>query len=179
MLAAKAAGSPHLVFVSIAGIERAARHYAYYRFKLVAEERLRSVYPASTIVRVTQFHPFVAFLLRRLDAKLAVIVPSAARLQPVDVNFAASQLVDVVLERPILRAPDVHGPETVGFKQLARTWLQAQHRRTPVAAIPIPFQPLKALSAIETVTGSGGGISWTTWITGHISDDDAYSRPTR
>lgn len=174
MWAAKAVRSPHLVFVGIAGIERAAPHFPYYRVKLEAEQRLRAEYPESSVVRVTQFHPFVAFLLQRLDAKIAVVVPQG-QLQPVDVEFVASQLVDTALTRSTSRAPDVHGPETISLKDLARKWLHVRHRHTPVVSIPIPFQPLKALSAIETVTGNAGGISWNTWIAEHIGDD-AYVR---
>ncbi len=175
MRAAKAVGSPHLVFVGIAGIERSAPHFPYYRLKLEAEHRLRAEYPASSVVRVTQFHPLVAFLLRRLDAKIAVVVPRGAQLQPVDVDFVASQLVDTALTRSTSRVPDVHGPETISMKELARTWLQVRHRQTPVVSIPTPFQPLKALSAIETVSGNAGGISWNTWIAEHTGDD-AYAR---
>lgn len=177
MRAGKAVGSPHLIFVGIAGIERAARRFPYYRLKLEAEHHLSAEYPASSVVRVTQFHPFVAFLLRRLDARIAVVVPRGAQLQPVDVNFVASQLVDTALTRSTSRAPDVHGPETISLEELARTWLHVRHRHSPVVSIPVPspFQPLKALSEIETVTGNIGGISWSTWIAEHYGDD-AYAR---
>jgi uncharacterized protein YbjT (DUF2867 family) len=62
--AARGAGRPHVVHVSIVGIDRVPTQY--HRSKLAAERAvIRSGLPW-TVLRATQFHPFVLQLLDRL-----------------------------------------------------------------------------------------------------------------
>src|SRR5262245_5581061 len=58
---ARAAGVKHLVYVSIVGVDRIP--FAYYQCKLEAERIVVDSGVPYSILRATQFHSFVAFLL--------------------------------------------------------------------------------------------------------------------
>ena len=59
--AARAAGVGHVVYVSIVGIDRIP--FPYYARKLAAERALAASGQPYSILRATQFHSFVDFLL--------------------------------------------------------------------------------------------------------------------
>ena len=63
-------------YAGIAATEAAARNSRRYAVKLAAERRLLDSGLPVCIVRATQFHPFVGFLLGRLDANMAAAVPA-------------------------------------------------------------------------------------------------------
>lgn len=60
--AASAHGRPHLVSISIVGIDRST--YAYYQAKYQAEQIIERAHIPWTILRTTQFHDLVLRLLR-------------------------------------------------------------------------------------------------------------------
>ncbi len=157
-------GAIHLIYIGIAGIERAASRFPYYAAKLRCEQALAASSMPHTILRATQFHPFVSFLLRHLDARLALIAPRGVTLQPVDVAFVAARLVQHAGAAPAGRTPDVHGPQSLGMDDLARSWLRAQGRRTPVTGLPLPVQPFRAFAQLERVSGIHGGLPWRDWL---------------
>jgi uncharacterized protein YbjT (DUF2867 family) len=82
--AATRAGGPHLVNISIVGIDRMT--YGYYRAKLAVEQLVvESGLPWSNL-RATQFHTLIGYGARNL-AKLPIVpVPARTSLQPVDVG---------------------------------------------------------------------------------------------
>ncbi len=49
---------PHLVYISIAGVDR--HPYRYYRAKLAAEQAILGIGAPATVVRATQFHSLAA-----------------------------------------------------------------------------------------------------------------------
>jgi uncharacterized protein YbjT (DUF2867 family) len=107
--AVQAAGTPHLVYVSIVGIDRVP--YRYYRAKLEAERliqasgcRGRSCAPPSS----TQLILLVAEDLARLPM---VPVPAATNFQPVDAGEVAERLAGLAAGPPAGRAPEVGGPQ--------------------------------------------------------------------
>jgi uncharacterized protein YbjT (DUF2867 family) len=174
LLAAMArARTSRLVFAGIAGIDRAAA-FAYYGVKREVERRIEASGAPFVIARATQFHDFVDFILRRLDARIAVVVPSGARLQSVAVDFVAEALARHALGDAWGRAPDIHGPESLSFADLARAWLEAQCRRAPSLSLPMPFQPFRALRELEPVRGECGGSTWRQWLDDDARGDNAY-----
>ncbi len=164
MDAMRPTGEAHLIYIGIAGIERAAKHFPYYAAKLACEQALAASIMPHTILRATQFHPLVASVLRHLDLRLAFIAPRGVRLQPVDVAFVAFRLVGYTLSGPAGRTPDVHGPDVLGLDELARSWLLAQGRRRPVISLPLPVQPFRAFAQLQRVSGVQGGLAWRDWL---------------
>jgi uncharacterized protein YbjT (DUF2867 family) len=135
--AARAAGAqPHLVFVSIVGIERVP--LGYYREKLAVEEVVTGSGLPWTIQRATQFHDLLDMLFSRLSRLPALPVLAGTAFQPVDVRDVAERLAVLAGAAPAGRAPDLGGPQVLPMAELARIWLTARGRRRPVLPLRLP-----------------------------------------
>ena len=139
LASARAAGIQHIVFVSIVGIDRVA--YPYYRTKLAAEEVVREGGVPWSILRATQFHVFVEFLLAgfcRIPGLCTV--PFAWQAQPIDAIEVASRVVDVALGPPDGMLSDFGGPEVRDFKSMAESWLRARGTRRRLVNLRVPLK---------------------------------------
>lgn len=134
--AAKRAGSPHLVYVSIVGIDRVP--FALYRLMLANERTIAESGLPWTVLRATQFHDLIAFLLRMLAKPPVMALPSGLRFQPVDVRDVGARLAQLALGEPIGRAPDFGGPQAHGLDDLARSYLAIVGKRRPIVPIRLP-----------------------------------------
>lgn len=133
--AARAVGSPHLVYVSIVGVDRVP--LGYYRGKLSAERLIERSGLPYTILRATQFHDLIRVALAGAARSPAMPVP-AASCQPVDVRDVAVRLAESAVGGPAGRAADVGGPRVLGPRELARTYLSAVRRRRAVVPVRLP-----------------------------------------
>ena len=79
--AARAAGAPHLVDISIVGVDRVP--YRYYQAKLQAERLIQASGLPWTILRATQFHQLILLLARGLARLPLVPVPATTSFQPI------------------------------------------------------------------------------------------------
>lgn len=136
LLAARAAEVPHLVYVSIVGVDRVP--FAYYKAKHRVEEIVEDGGVPWTILRATQFHEFVAHLLDLLSRGPVALAPAGMSDQPVDVREVASRLVSLVAAGPSGRVDDLGGPQVLTTAELMRTYLSATGRRRPVWTVPFP-----------------------------------------
>ena len=136
LLAARQAGVPHLVYISIVGVD--AIPYSYYRAKLEVEELIAASDVPWTILRTTQFHQFVPPLLQRLTVGGVTIVPSATSVQPVDVGEVAARLVDLATGEPAGRVRDVGGPQVLTVDEAIKMLdaARGEHRRTVHVRLP-------------------------------------------
>lgn len=151
--AARRAGEPHLVHVSIVGIDRIP--WPYYRAKLAAERAVEASGLPWTVLRATQFHEFTGDLLGRLAHLPVVPAPRGWRFQPVDVREVAARLVAAVDAGPAGRLPDLGGPEVLTVPELAELHLTATGRRRRVVAIPAPGAFSRALRAGANLAPAG------------------------
>ena len=126
----------HLVYVSIVGIDRIP--YGYYRAKFAAEQVLLASGLPVTLLRVTQFHDFIDFLLDSARRGPVLPVPMGWRVQPVDVGDVAAHVVDVVTAPPSGGVVEFGGPEELSAADLARSWAAARASGTHVVATPVP-----------------------------------------
>jgi uncharacterized protein YbjT (DUF2867 family) len=136
---ARDAGVRHVVYVSIVGIDKVA--YPYYRTKLAAEAVVRENLVPWSILRATQFHDFMEFLLvgfSRIPGVTAI--PVAWQFQPVDPREVAQRLTEVVLGEPSGMLPDFGGPDIHDFKSIANQWLAARKSNRRVMNFPIPLK---------------------------------------
>ncbi|WP_433324147.1 SDR family oxidoreductase [Spirillospora sp. CA-294931] len=135
--AARAQGDPHLIYVSIVGVE--GHHYPYYRVKVACERLVAESGLPFTILRATQFHDLLAMVFGYL-VKVPLVMPVLAGIedQPVDVSEVAARLVEIVGDGPQGLAPDLGGPEVLGFADLARTYLEATGRKRLLVPVPLP-----------------------------------------
>ncbi|MEV0289275.1 MULTISPECIES: NAD(P)H-binding protein [unclassified Kribbella] len=127
-----APASTHVLYMSIAGIDRIP--LAYYQHKLEAE-RLIEARASYTILRATQFHNL---LDRIFSIKMPAIFAPAAALQPIAVSDVATRLTELVGRPVIGRAADIGGPETRPVPELARAWKAARGSRRPVVPVKVP-----------------------------------------
>lgn len=163
----------HITYVSICGIESAAVASDYYKSKLADEKELESSGVSYTIVRITQFHPFVSHLLSRLVLGPFLLAPKL-RLQPIDVPFAAQEVCKFAMSQTNGRTPDIHGPESLNEENLIACWLKAKHRKKVV--IPVPrLGKLKPLGSLQPVEGICGGRTWSQWLMEDANSFSPYS----
>lgn len=134
--AAKRAGSPHLLYVSIVGIDRVP--FTLYRKMLANERTIAESGLPWTVLRATQFHDLIAFVLRVLAKPPVMALPSGLRFQPVDVRDVGERLAGLALGEPIGRAPDFGGPQARTLDDLARSYLAIVGRRRPMVPIRLP-----------------------------------------
>ena len=134
--AALRAERPHLVYISIVGIDRIP--LGFYRRKLAEEELISRSGLPWTVLRATQFHDLVAVMLRGLAAPPVMFVPAGFSFQPVDVRGVAVQLAALALAGPAGRAPDLAGPEVLPVADLARRYLAAMGKRRPIVPVRVP-----------------------------------------
>jgi uncharacterized protein YbjT (DUF2867 family) len=134
--AALAVGKPHLVFISIVGIDRVP--LGYYRRKLADEQRIMDSGLSWTILRATQFHDLIAAALRVLAKPPILLVPAGWKVQPIDVREVGARLAELALAGPAGRVDDMGGPQVLSLADLARRYLAAVGKRRPVVSLPVP-----------------------------------------
>ncbi len=135
--AASRAGSAHLVYVSIVGIDHIAS-WGYPKAKLQAEQIVAGSGLPWTILRVTQFYDYCLTNARKLSRFPVAPVPAGFIVQPVDPRDVAARLTELALGEPAGRAPDMAGPQVSNWTDLLRGYLKASHRRRWVLPVRIP-----------------------------------------
>ncbi|MCF6508169.1 NAD-dependent epimerase/dehydratase family protein [Blastococcus sp. MG754426] len=151
---------PHLVFVSIVGVDRVP--LSYYRAKYSAEQVLLASGLPVTLVRITQFHGFVDELLGTARRGPLLPVPMGWRVQPVDVADAAAHLVGVAGAAPSGGVVELGGPEEHSVADLARAWAAVRAPGARVIATPVPGRLGAALRDGAAVP-AGGARGHRTW----------------
>jgi uncharacterized protein YbjT (DUF2867 family) len=143
--AAEEVGKPHVIYVSIAGVDRS--DYAYYRAKHEAEKILRGSALPWTILRATQFHGFVLDRLRSLglDESEEPLVPEGVRFQSVDIGEVAERLLRLAEEPPRRAIEDFAGPQVLTVEAMADAYLRRRGRSGRVKSAPLPgvFTPFR------------------------------------
>ncbi|MDM7831589.1 SDR family oxidoreductase [Cellulomonas edaphi] len=164
-LAARAAQVPHLVYISIVGIETVPTQY--YAAKLRVEELVEDSGIPWTVLRATQFHDFVAFLLDALSRTPVAFVPRGVSDQPVDVHEVAQRLAALSTGAPAGRVEDMGGPQVLTAMELMRTYLAGTGRRRWVWTVPLPGR-IRAFRAGGHLTPehATGRLTFAEWLQG-------------
>jgi uncharacterized protein YbjT (DUF2867 family) len=165
--AARAAGTPHLVYVSIVGIEEVP--FGYYRSKRAAEQIVAASGVPHSILRATQFHSLVdAMLSGFARVPLVMPVPAAFRFQPVATAECADRLVRAAEAGPAGRLPDLGGPEVLTLGEMARAWKAARGVRRATLNLPLPGALSAAFRAGKNTLPDGHGergtLRWADWL---------------
>lgn len=143
--AAKSAGGPHLVYISIVGIDRVPM--SYYRRKLQVEELIADSGLPWTILRATQFHNLLVDRLFGPQARLPFLVVPPGTVQPVAVEDVARSLADLATGDPQGRVDDLGGPEVLTFTEAARLYREARGQRAKTVSFPTIGAMAKSLAA--------------------------------
>jgi uncharacterized protein YbjT (DUF2867 family) len=162
VLAAAREQSPHLVYISIVGVDRFPR--GYYKSKLAAEGVIADSGLPWTTLRATQFYELIRNGARRLAALPVIPVPAGFAVQPVDSGEVATRLAELALGDPRGRVPDMAGPQVLSFADMIRVYLAATGRRArPVVPVWIPgLGPIRA-GALYPPKGTEVTMGHRTW----------------
>lgn len=158
LIEACAASRPHIVYVSIVGIEEIP--LSYYRAKLAVERLLAGSGLPHTVLRATQFHDLILRLFTLQRWSPALFVPSGARFQPVDVADVARRLVSLAAGAPAGRVEDFGGPEVRPIRDLARAYLASRHLRRPIASVRVPGAVLRGYRTGANLAPATGEITF-------------------
>jgi uncharacterized protein YbjT (DUF2867 family) len=134
--AARRANVPHLVYISVVGVDRVP--LGYYQAKLEVDRGLQQSGLEWAILRTTWFHDLVLRLCSASARLPVMIVPAATSVQPIDAGEVASRLVQLATAAPGGRVPDMGGPQVRGLWDLARAYLRASGRRRLVLPVRLP-----------------------------------------
>ncbi|TDD82971.1 SDR family oxidoreductase [Actinomadura darangshiensis] len=136
--AARRQGAPHLVYISIVGVDKIP--YGYYKAKFAVEKLIEDSGLPYTILRATQFHTLPAAVFNVLTKVPGVTgLPKGLRDQPIDAGEVAERLAGLALGAgPARRVDDMGGPEILTAEEMMRDYLKARGLRRPVR-LPIPL----------------------------------------
>jgi uncharacterized protein YbjT (DUF2867 family) len=133
---ARRAGRPHLVYISIVGVDRVP--VGYYKSKLEVERQVEASGLPWTVLRATQFHQLILRGCELLAHLPALPVPAATSFQPIEAGEVAARLAGLATEPAAGRVPDMGGPEIRSAADLARGYLAARGRRRRVLPVRLP-----------------------------------------
>lgn len=159
---------PHLVYISIVGVDRHPSRY--YRAKFAAEMELRAAGIPATVVRATQFHSLVAAMARAHVGPLGVGV-AGFRAQPVDIAWVGRRLAEIATGPApdgFARHPDLAGPEVLDAATVADL-VAAHEGRTVTRRLDLPpiGRTLRAFAGGAVLPGPDaetGGESFAQWL---------------
>jgi uncharacterized protein YbjT (DUF2867 family) len=144
---------PHLVFISIAGVD--GIRFGYFRTKLAAEKVVVESSLPWTIQRATQFYDFVLSGAKSMTRFPIVPVPRDFRCQPIDAIEVADKLVELALGPPSGRVPDIGGPQASTWAEMVRRYLRATGAGRAVVEVWMPGS--RAIRAGGLLVGGESG----------------------
>lgn len=126
----------HLLYVSIVGIDSIP--YAYYRHKLACEQSIASSAVPYTILRATQFHELIGWLMRAAERLPVAPLPLDFRFQTVAADEVAARIAEMTHGDPRREIVDFGGPEVLTLGQMAHAWRDQRGRPRRVVRLPVP-----------------------------------------
>ncbi|PZS13916.1 MAG: NmrA family transcriptional regulator [Pseudonocardiales bacterium] len=140
--AAQRGGQPHLIYISIVGVDEVPLRY--YRAKLEVEELVAGSGLPWTVLRATQFHDLVTRVFAAQHFTPLVVVPAGISVQPIDVREVADRLTGLAGEPAAGRVPDIGGPQVRALTDLARAFLRANGRWPILMPLPLAGKVARA-----------------------------------
>ncbi|RZJ06141.1 MAG: SDR family oxidoreductase [Brevundimonas sp.] len=134
LAAEQAAGVRHHVALSVVGTDR-LQSSGYFRGKLAQEELIKASPVPWTILRSTQFFPFVTGIIQSGSLGDEVHL-SSAMVQPVAAEDVVEALIEIVLAEPLNAITEIAGPEAIRMDAFAQEYLSAQEDRRKIVAEP-------------------------------------------
>eukprot|EP01030_Chromulinospumella_sphaerica_P025481 gene25481-25628_t len=120
-----AAGVRHHIALCIVGTEK-LQASGYFRGKLAQEALIEASAVPYTILRSTQFFPFIAGIIQAGAVGNEVHL-SSALVQPVATDDVADALVQIALAPPVNGKVEIAGPEAIRLDRWAELYLKARN----------------------------------------------------
>lgn len=161
---AEAAGVEHVLYPSIVGIDDIP--LSYYEHKAVAETAVEESDIPTTIIRATQFYPFIADLLDFVSTLPVWPLPTKIQIQPIDVGDVADIIVDHATLTASGRISPVAGPNIHTVGDLAQAYRAVKGLRRPIIRFPIPGKTMAAFRAGHATRPDHrvGTLTWDEWL---------------
>jgi uncharacterized protein YbjT (DUF2867 family) len=128
------AGVEHHVALSVVGADRLPDS-GYLRAKVAQEQLIEAAGQPYTIIRSTQFFEFLRAIADAATDGDTVTVPTA-NLQPIAAQDVAAAVTEAAMSDPINGVIEIAGPAAIGFPNLIRDVLNADHDPRTVVADP-------------------------------------------
>jgi uncharacterized protein YbjT (DUF2867 family) len=156
----KQIGDRHLLYISIVGVDR--HPLSYYQSKFATERLIEDAGVLHTILRATQFHDFIAYVIGQMTRFPVGLIPRGFVFQPIDTWEIAEELARLVETRPQGMAPDLAGPEVLEVEHLARSLMTARGSERPLIRFPVPTPSGRAYR-LGAHTNPGRAVGTVTW----------------
>lgn len=125
LAAEREAGIGHHVALSVVGTER-LQASGYFRAKLVQEQLIAASASPYTILRSTQFFPFIEGIIKSgLDDDGQVRLPTAL-VQPIHADDVVALLTEIAVGAPANGTIEIAGPEAIAINRFAEEFLAAK-----------------------------------------------------
>lgn len=134
LAAEQAAGVGHHLALSVVGTER-LQASGYFRAKLVQEELIKASPVPYTILRSTQFFPFIEGIIKSGDVDGQIHLPTAL-VQPAHADDVVAVLAELAVGPPVNGTVEVAGPEKIAIDRFAEAYMSAKGDPRPVIADP-------------------------------------------
>jgi uncharacterized protein YbjT (DUF2867 family) len=176
--AASAAGTPHLVNISVVGADRVPQGsgldramFGYFGSKLDTEQVVAGSGLPWTTLRATQFHELWLTVARALAKLPAIPVATGTRFQPVDGGEVADRLAELAMGAPAGLAPDIAGPRIYPMADLVRSYLRAAGKRRPLLPVRLPGKAAAAVRAGANLSTerATGLLTWEAFLAARVS----------
>lgn len=131
----KSLGVKHMIHVSIVGIDKVP--ISYYKIKIAAEKVVKDAGVDYTILRATQFHPFLDTTIEKTLKYPVAFMPKAIKYQPVGLKVVVDKLLDIYDHGPVNDTQDIGGPEVMTMGEAAKIWLRTRNMKRWIINVPI------------------------------------------
>ncbi|NBW08067.1 MAG: SDR family oxidoreductase [Caulobacteraceae bacterium] len=172
LAAEKAAGVGHHLALSVVGTER-LQASGYFRAKLVQEDLIKDSPIPWTLLRSTQFFPFISGIIQSGNLGAEIRLPRAL-VQPIAADDVADALVELALGAPLNDTVEIAGPELIRIDVFAREYLAAREDARAVIADPEAFYFGSRLEDRTLTPGADprlGTITLDDWLRATITAD--------
>ena len=132
-----------------------------------AEKLIQAQEVPWTILRATQFHPFLGdLLIPALFKSPLVFLPTDIPFQLIDAGEVAQRMLELVQSGPSEYADDIGGPEILSWRELAESWMAAQGMQRKIRHLSIPGKAAQAFrEGVHTTPDKKyGKITWQQWL---------------
>ena len=172
LAAEEVAGVRHHICLSIVGADRVPTS-GYLRAKMGQEALIKASPIPYTIVRSTQFIPFITGIIQSasVDGEIRL---SPALMQPIDPDDVVAVLTEVATGAPLNGTIEIAGPEAIPINRFAEEYLSAKGDPRPVVVDPkAPYfgAVLDERSLVPLGKARLGAISLADWLREAIPAD--------
>jgi uncharacterized protein YbjT (DUF2867 family) len=134
LAAEKTAGIGHHIALSVVGADRLPAS-GYLRAKVAQEDLIKASGIPYTLVRSTQFLPFIGSIIDSAVVDGQIRLPPAL-MQPIHPDEVVSELVAVAPGAPLNRTIEIGGPEALPINAIAEAYLGAKSDPRPMIVDP-------------------------------------------